>query len=81
MIPFLGRVGRMISDISVVFIHFMVNPNYYSSFLFGYKRQDLFNEISKMKKDKNNEIFMDDKIENNSNNNSINKDTQTPSSS
>ena len=76
MIPFLDRVGRMLSDISLVFSHFMVNPNYYSSFLFGYKRQDLFNEITKMKKDKNNEIFDDIKIE--SNNNSINKDTQTP---
>ena len=76
MIPFLDRVGRMLSDISLVFSHFMVNPNYYSSFLFGYKRQDLFNEITKMKKDKNNEIFDDIKIE--INNNSINKDTQTP---
>ena len=76
MIPFLDRVGRMLSDISLVFSHFMVNPNYYSSFLFGYKRQDLFNEIAKMKKDKKNEIFDDDKIENNNSN--INKDTQTP---
>ena len=42
MIPFLDRVGRMLSDISLVFSHFTVNPNYYSSFMFGYKRQDLF---------------------------------------
>ena len=40
MIPFLDRIGRMLSDISLVFSHFMVNPNYYSSFLFGYKRQE-----------------------------------------
>ena len=38
MIPFLDRVGRMLSDIGLVFSHFMVNPNYYSSFMFGYKR-------------------------------------------
>ena len=75
MIPFLDRVGRMLSDISLILSHFMVNPNYYSSFLFGYKRQDLFNEIIKMKQNKNNEIF-NDKKENN--NNSINEDTQTP---
>ena len=75
MIPFLDRVGRMLSDISLVFSHFMVNPNYYTSFMFGYKRQDLFNEIHKMKTIKNTDIF-GDKIENN--NTSLNKDTQTP---
>ena len=54
MIPFLDRIGRMLSDISLVFSHFMVNPNYYSSFLFGCKRQDLFNEINNMKINKEN---------------------------
>ena len=54
MIPFLDRIGRMLSDISLVFSHFMVNPNYYSSFLFGCKRQDLFNEINNMKTNKEN---------------------------
>ena len=77
MIPFLDRVGRMLSDISLVFSHFMVNPNYYSSFLFGYKRQDLFNEVFNMKKSKNNDIF-DDKCDINENNKGENKDTQTP---
>ena len=52
MIPFLDRIGRMLSDISLVFSHFVVNPNYYSSFMFGYKRQDLFNEINNMKLNK-----------------------------
>ena len=73
MIPFLDRVGKMLSDISLVLSHFVVNPNYYSSFLFGYKRQDLFNEINKIKINKNN--FVDDKLEGD---NTINKDTQTP---
>ena len=54
MIPFLDRIGRMLSDISLVFSHFMVNPNYYSSLLFGCKRQDLFNEINNMKINKEN---------------------------
>ena len=76
MIPFLDRVGRMLSDISSVFSHFIVNPNYYTSFIFGYKRQDLFNEINKIKSVKNKDIF-EDKIESN-NNTSLNKDTQTP---
>ena len=76
MIPFLDRVGRMLSDISSVFSHFIVNPNYYTSFIFGYKRQDLFNEINKIKSVKNKGIF-EDKIEHN-NNTSLNKDTQTP---
>ena len=76
MIPFLDRVGRMLSDISSVFSHFIVNPNYYTSFIFGYKRQDLFNEINKIKSVKNKDIF-EDKIESN-NNTSFNKDTQTP---
>jgi hypothetical protein len=74
MIPFLDRVGKMLSDISLVFSHFIVNPNYYSSFLFGYKRQDLFNEINNIKSNKNNNLF-DSKLENI---NTINKDTQTP---
>ena len=74
MIPFLDRVGKMLSDISLVLSHFVVNPNYYSSFLFGYKRQDLFNEINKIKINKNN--IVDDKLEGD---NTINKDTQTPS--
>ena len=79
MIPFLDRVGRMLSDISLIFSHFIVNPNYYSSFLFGYKRQDLFNEIEKMKSHRSNDIF-DEK----NNKNEIivsqneDKDTQTP---
>ena len=73
MIPFLDRVGKMLSDISLVLSHFVVNPNYYSSFLFGYKRQDLFNEINKIKINKNN--IVDDKLEGD---NTINKDTQTP---
>ena len=68
MIPFLDRIGRMLSDISLVFSHFMVNPNYYSSFLFGYKRQDLFNEINNMKINKENK-----KDENNIINNIINE--------
>ena len=74
MIPFLDRVGKMLSDISLVFSHFIVNPNYYSSFLFGYKRQDLFNEINNIKSNKNNNLF-DSKLENI---NTISKDTQTP---
>ena len=87
MIPFLDRIGRMLSDISLVFSHFMVNPNYYSSFLFGYKRQDLFNEINNMKINKENK-----KDEDNNNINNIineikndkdeiktkNEDSQTP---
>ena len=77
MIPFLDRIGRMLSDISLVFSHFIVNPNYYSSFLFGYKRQDLFNEVFNMKKSKNNDIF-DDKNNINEINKTENKDTQTP---
>ena len=67
MIPFLDRVGRMLSDISLVFSHFTVNPNYYSSFMFGYKRQDLFNEIYNMKgnnKDKKDNIIFDEKEKN-----------------
>ena len=68
MIPFLDRIGRMLSDISLVFSHFMVNPNYYSSFLFGYKRQDIFNEINNMKINKENK-----KDEDNNNNNIINE--------
>ena len=47
----------MLSDISSVFSHFIVNPNYYTSFIFGYKRQDLFNEINKIKSVKNKDIF------------------------
>ena len=93
MIPFLDRVGRMLSDISLIFSHFVVNPNYYSSFLFGYKRQDLLNEIIKIKKNKNNNIFdeNDDDNDNDNNNDNNNKnkinviknttknqDTQTP---
>ena len=74
MIPFLDRVGKMLSDISLVFSHFIVNPNYYSSFLFGYKRQDFFNEINNIKSNKNNNLF-DSKLENI---NTISKDTQTP---
>ena len=88
MIPFLDRVGRMLSDISLVFSHFTVNPNYYSSFMFGYKRQDLFNEISNMKinnkekkenKDNINNIFdeIDDKNKINIIN-TKNEDSQTP---
>ena len=90
MIPFLDRVGRMLSDISLIFSHFVVNPNYYSSFLFGYKREDLLNEIIKIKKNKNNNIF-DENDDDNDNNNDDNKnkinviknttknqDTQTP---
>ena len=87
MIPFLDRIGRMLSDISLVFSHFMVNPNYYSSFLFGYKRQDLFNVINNMKINKENK-----KDEDNNNINNIineikndkdeiktkNEDSQTP---
>ena len=76
MIPFLDRIGRMLSDISLVFSHFMVNPNLYSSFLFGYKRQDLFNEVFNMKKNKN-DIF-DNKNDINEIKNTENKDTQTP---
>jgi len=78
MIPFLDRVGRMLSDISLIFSHFVVNPNYYSSFLFGYKRQDLLNEIIKIKKNKINDIF--DENDNNINEINItkNQDTQTP---
>ena len=64
MIPFLDRIGRMLSDISLVFSHFMVNPNYYSSFLFGYKRQDLFNEINNMKINKENKKDKDNNINN-----------------
>ena len=67
MIPFLDRVGRMLSDISLVFSHFTVNPNYYSSFMFGYKRQDLFNEIYNMKgsnKEKTDNIIFDEKEKN-----------------
>ena len=88
MIPFLDRVGRMLSDISLVFSHFMVNPNYYTSFMFGYKRQDLFNEISNMKlnKDKkeNKDNKKDNDIFNDKNKNEIkeiktkNGDSQTP---
>ena len=76
MIPFLDRIGRMLSDISLVFSHFMVNPNLYSSFLFGYKRQDLFNEVFNMKKNKS-DIF-DNKNDINEIKNTENKDTQTP---
>ena len=64
MIPFLDRIGRMLSDISLVFSHFMVNPNYYSSFLFGYKRQDIFNEINNMKINKENKKDEDNNINN-----------------
>ena len=86
MIPFLDRVGRMLSDIGLVFSHFMVNPNYYSSFMFGYKRQDLFNEISNMRLNKDKKENKDNK-KNNINEkekNEINKiktkneDCQTP---
>ena len=79
MIPFLDRVGRMLSDISLVFSHFMVNPNYYSSFLFGYQRQDLFNEVSNMKLNKDKKENKD--IEANNEINLIktkNEDSQTP---
>ena len=86
MIPFLDRIGRMLSDISLIFSHFVVNPNYYSSFLFGYKRQDLLNEVMRIKKSKNNTIF--DESDNNNNinineknnttNTTKNQDTQTP---
>ena len=78
----------MLSDISLVFSHFMVNPNYYTSFMFGYKRQDLFNEISNMKlnKDKkeNKDNKKDNDIFNDKNKNEIkeiktkNGDSQTP---
>ena len=91
MIPFLDRIGRMLSDISLVFSHFVVNPNYYSSFMFGYKRQDLFNEIANMKvnKDKkdNKDVKKDDnninsiKEEDKKEINTIktkNEDSQTP---
>ena len=64
MIPFLDRIGRMLSDISLVFSHFMVNPNYYSSFLFGYKRQDIFNEINNMKINKENKKDEENNINN-----------------
>ena len=91
MIPFLDRIGRMLSDISLVFSHFVVNPNYYSSFMFGYKRQDLFNEIANMKINKDKKDSKDIKKDDN-NINSIkeedkkeiniiktkNEDSQTP---
>ena len=86
MIPFLDRVGRMLSDISLVFSHFTVNPNYYSSFMFGYKRQDLFNEIYNMKgnnKDKKDNIIFDEKEKNDKDKEikvikTKNEDSQTP---
>ena len=83
MIPFLDRVGRMLSDISLLFSHFIVNPNYYSSFLFGYKRQDLFEEYNKLRNnnkvsEKINEIFDDKDDKNEINTNTKNMDTQTP---
>ena len=83
MIPFLDRVGRMLSDISLLFSHFIVNPNYYSSFLFGYKRQDLFEEYNKLRNnnkvsEKINEIFDDKNDKNEINTNTKNMDTQTP---
>ena len=65
MIPFLDRVGRMLSDISLVFSHFVVNPNYYSSFIFGYKRQDLFNEVGNIKLNKDKKENKDNKKDNN----------------
>ena len=83
MIPFLDRVGRMLSDIGLVFSHFLVNPNFYSSFMFGYKRQDLFNEISNMRLNKDKKDNKDNKKEKD-NFNEINKiktkneDSQTP---
>ena len=79
MIPFLDRVGRMLSDISLVFSHFMVNPNYYSSFLFGYQRQDLFNEVSNMKLNKDKKENKDIKTNNEINLiKTKNEDSQTP---
>ena len=78
MIPFLDRVGRILSDISLIFSHFVVNPNYYSSFLFGYKRQDLLNEIIKIKKNKTNDIFDENDNNINETNTTKNQDTQTP---
>ena len=79
MIPFLDRVGRMLSDISLVFSHFMVNPNYYSSFLFGYQRQDLFNEVSNLKLNKDKKENKDIKINNETNLiKTKNEDSQTP---
>lgn len=83
MIPFLDRIGRMLSDISLLFSHFIVNPNYYSSFLFGYKRQDLFEEYNKLKNnnkvsEKINDIFGDKNVKSEININTKNMDTQTP---
>ena len=85
MIPFLDRVGRMLSDISLVFSHFVVNPNYYSSFIFGYKRQDLFNEVGNIKLNKDKKENKDNKKDNNmdkeNDKNEIktkNEDSQTP---
>ena len=42
VIPFMDRIGRMLSDISLQFSHLVVNPSFYPQMILGYKREDMF---------------------------------------